>query len=349
MMASRITAWLLIATAVILSTDLPVWAQRPNSRAAAGRPQVAKASHHQAVMAVEEPLESYEPIEQQGLCEPGCCSPIQHLLDWSRCDLQVGTAAFSGPSNFLSTGANGVGQIEGNFGFHEAINFGSCVPGLLSGQVGGQVGLRATQSQLYGNVAGSDARNQLFATAGMFRRVDYGVQGGLVVDYLHDDWLAVTDLSQMRGELGFAFSPCHDAGFRFTSSLNTDHSTALLAGSTVPTSVSLTAMDTYRFFYRCGLGDEGRATAEMNAGFTEDQDALLGMSLSAPLQGSVGMLATTTYLIPHSGALTPYVNESWNLSLALVWTPCRPFGCGRDYYRPLFDVADNGSLLTKHP
>lgn len=351
MMASSITARLWLAIAVILSTNAPAWAQRPSSQvnagsAVAGR-AVAKASH-ETVLAASEPIESFEEPDGPGLCEPGCCSPIEHLLDWSRCDIQVGATSFSGPANFLTTGGNAVGQVEGNFGFQEAMNFGSCMPGLLCGQIGGQVGLRATQSQLYGNVAGNDARNQLFVTAGLFRRVDYGVQGGLVVDYLHDDWLAVTDVSQLRGELGFALSPVHDAGFRFSSSLNTDQATTRLAGSAVTTSLNLTALDTYRFFYRCGLGDEGRATAELNAGFTDDRDALLGMSLSAPLHGSVGMLATTTYLLPHSGSLAPYAQESWNLGLALVWTPRRPFGCGRDYYRPLFDVADNGSLLTKH-
>ena len=254
MKASSITARLLLAIAVILSTNLPAWAQRPNSRAAAGRSKVAQASHD-SVLAVDEPAESFSMSSGQGLCEPGCCSPIAHLLDWSRCDLQIGTTAFSGPGNFLTsgTGAGATGQVEGNAGFQEALNFGSCLPGLLGGQVGGQIGLRATQSQLHGNVAGGDARHQLFVTGGLFRRVDYGVQGGLVVDYLHDDWLAVMDVSQLRGELGFALSPCHDAGFRFTSSLGTDQATTRLAGSNVATSVSLTALDTYRFFYRCGL------------------------------------------------------------------------------------------------
>ncbi len=287
------------------------------------------------------------PYPAELLCAPAGCGPVQQLLDWSRCDVIVGTTAFSNATNFLSSGTNTAGQIEGNFGFQEGFNFGNCLPGLLGGQVGAQVGLRAIQSQLYGNSAGADTRHQLFATAGLFRRVDYGVQGGLVVDYLHDDWLPVVDLGQLRGELGFAFSPCHDAGFRFTSSLNTDHASARLAGATTPTAVSLTTLDTYRFFYRCGLGDEGRASAELNAGFTDDRDALLGLSLTAPLHGCVGLSATTTYLLPHSGANPAYANENWNMGLALVWSPGRAFGCDRDYYRPLFGVADNGSLLTK--
>ncbi len=276
-----------------------------------------------------------------------CGNQVQSFLDWSRCDLLVGTTAFSGAANFLTAGQSPIGQVEGSFGFQEAFNMGNCVPGLLGGQLGGQLGLRATQSQLNGNVAGQDARNQLFVTAGLFRRVDYGVQGGLVVDYLHDDWLAVVDLSQLRGELSFALSPCHEIGFRGTTSLNADTVSATLAGLAAPVTGSLSALDAYRFFYRCGLGDEARSTAEFSAGFTEDQDALLGASLAAPLHGCVGVSATTTYLIPHSGAAPAYATESWNLGLALVWTPGRPFGCGRDYYRPMFDVADNGSFLTK--
>ncbi len=35
----------------------------------------------------------------------------------------------------------------------------------------------------------------------------YGVQGGLVVDYLHDDWLAVVDLSQIRVNSALRFRP----------------------------------------------------------------------------------------------------------------------------------------------
>ena len=373
---SKFIAQLSLAFAVALCLHLPVWAQRPNSQQTAsqransqpvrspssqrtGRPHAnapdstrrssgrqVVAANHEAVILADESASEWESSEPVNFCQPECTSPMQYLLDWSRCDLSIGTTAFSNPTNFLTSGSNANGQIEGNFGMQEGFNFGNCVPGLFGGQLGGQIGLRAVQTQLNGNVAGDDARNQLFFTGGLSRRVDYGVQGGLVVDYLHDDWLAVVDLSQLRGELSFAMTPCHDAGIRFTSSLNTDSASVRLAGLASPTTISLGSLDSYRFFYRCALGDEARATAEMNAGFTENRDAVLGMSLSTPLQGSVGLAATTTYLIPHSGSQPPYATESWNLGLALVWTPCRAFGCSRDYYRPLFDVADNGSLIT---
>lgn len=347
----RITAWLVVAAAVTLALAQPACAQRPNSQRAPSRrgmqSQVAQAQYEQGRSQAETGNEEMAGNECGPAFGPACCGPIQYLFDWSRCDLSIGATAFSNPTNFLTSGNNTTGQVEGNFGFQESFNFGSCLPGLLNGQVGGQIGLRAIQSQLNGNSAGDDARNQLFVTGGLFRRVDYGVQGGLVVDYLHDDWLAVVDLSQLRGELSFALTPCHAAGFRFTSSLNDHQSSAMVAGQPAPVSVNLTTLDNYRFYYACALGDEGRANAELNAGFTEDRDAVLGMTLSTPLHGEVGLSASTTYLIPHSGAQPTYATESWNIGLALVWTPGRLAGCGRDYYRPLLDVADNGSVLMK--
>lgn len=349
------TARLVLAMAVSLWLASQACAQRPSSQPSRSTRSSARQvtqAQYQTELAIDQPVVSRS--GDPGLVECGmacgdaaCGGPIRQLLDWSRCDLLVGTAAFSNPTNFLTSGNNAAGQLEGNFGFQEGFNFGSCVPGLLNGQIGGQIGLRAIQSQLYGNAAGDDARNQLFVTGGLFRRVDYGVQGGLVVDYLHDDWLAVVDLSQLRGELSFALTTCHTAGFRFTSSLNNHQSALHLAGQPAPVSVHFTALDSYRFFYACALGDEGRAAAEFNAGFTEDRDTVLGMNLTAPLHGEVGISASTTYLIPHSGAQPAYTSESWSLGLALVWTPCRLYGCGRDYYRSLFDVADNGTLLTK--
>ena len=42
-----------------------------------------------------------------------------------------------------------------------------------------------------------------------------------------------------------------------------------------------------------------------------------------------------------------FARESWNLGLTMVWTPCaRNNGCP-NYSRPLLNVADNGSFLTR--
>ncbi len=282
-----------------------------------------------------------------GMSNGCCCYAPGYLLDWRRADLWVGVSSFTGPGNFLTTGASSDGQVEGSFGFQEGFNFGARLPSLLRGQMGSQIGMRFTHTQIDGTAAGTDSRTQAFMTAGLFRRVDYGFQGGLVVDYLHDDWVYQADLVQLRGELSFLFSACHDFGFRFTDSQQTDDVSAVLRGSATPVARRLAALNTYRFFYRYRFSDLGRGLAELSAGFTEDSGGVLGLDLKTPLQGQLGLETKATYVIPSRGAAVPYAEEGWNLGVAIVWTPGRIFGTQRDYYRPLLDVADNGSLLSK--
>ena len=183
-------------------------------------------------------------------CNDSSCAPVICLVDWSRADLWMGVAGFSGPTGFVTSGANTTGQVEGSFGFHEGINLGSSLPSLLCGQLGAQIGLRAVQANLDGSAASLDTRNQLFVTGGLFRRVDYGFQGGLVVDYLHDDWFYQADLLQLRGEISFLLTPCHDLGFRFTTNQQTEEVQAFLASGTSPVDVEISTMESYRFFYR---------------------------------------------------------------------------------------------------
>ncbi len=277
-----------------------------------------------------------------------CCQPFGWLLDWSRGDLWIGTTGFTGASNFLGATAGSGGQIAGNFGFQEGFNFGTRLPGVLGGQLGSQLGMRFTQTQLDGTTAGDDSRTQTFVTAGLFRRVDYGLQGGLVVDYLHDDWVYKADLLQLRGELSFLFSACHDFGFRFSDSQQTDDTQATLRGGTAPLDIRLAALNTYRFFYRARFGQSLAGVAELQAGFSEDSGAILGANLRAPLQNQLGLDVNATYLLPADDIIPSYTREGWNLSMSLVWTPGRCFGGDRDYYRPLMNVGDNGSFLTRH-
>ncbi|MCA9134430.1 MAG: hypothetical protein KDA45_14775 [Planctomycetales bacterium] len=280
----------------------------------------------------------------ESLC---CCPSLGYLLDWRRADLWLGLASFNGASGFLNSGSGAEGQVEGNFGFQQGINFGTCLPSLLGGQLGTQLGMRFTQTQLDGTAASDDRRTQAYVTAGLFRRVDYGLQGGVVVDFLRDDWVYRANLLQLRGELSFLFSPCHDLGFRFTDSQRSEQTSATIRGLTSPLPLQLSALNSYRFFYRYRFGPGGAGQTEMLAGFTEDSAALLGIGLKTPLQKELGLDVAATYLMPPDGQTQPYMQEGWNLSMALVWTPGRSFGLRRDYYRPLLDVADNGSFLTR--
>ena len=236
-------------------------------------------------LAIAPSAESYHSWNESGCQSCGSsaavchCQPFGWLLDWSRGDLWLGSVGFNGASSHLGTAAGAAGQIAGNFGFQEGFNFGTRLPGVMRGQLGSQLGMRFTQSQLDGTSAGTDHRTQSFVTAGLFRRVDYGFQGGLVVDYLHDDWVYKADLLQLRGELSFLFTPCHDLGFRFTDSQQTDDTTASVRGIATPIDLKLSGLNNYRFFYRARLGERAAGSAELQAGFTEESSAILAANL----------------------------------------------------------------------
>src|SRR5262245_55353592 len=118
-----------------------------------------------------------------------------------------GVQGFTGPANRGGSGS---------FGFHEGFNWG--VP--LAGFVSGQLGVNWTQSNFSGSFFTPDSRNQIFFTTGLFRRVDWGFQGGLVFDFLHDEWDYSADLAQIRGELSWLWCGCNEIGFLFAVGVN---------------------------------------------------------------------------------------------------------------------------------
>jgi len=72
------------------------------------------------------------------------------------------------------------------------------------------------------------------------------------------------------------------------------------------------------------------------------------MSRSLALEGTFTYLipsTTNTVPLPNGGSLT-YAEQAWNVSTNLVWYPaCRSRRSLASPYRPLFEVADNGSMI----
>jgi len=138
-----------------------------------------------------------------GYAEPGCgvapghpargleciplCLPILPI-DWCRFEFFAGVQGFSGPPNFPAGLAATDRAGTGSFGFHQGLNEGRSLLPWLGIDWGAQLGARATQNNGSGAAFTADERHQVFVTGGFFRRVDYGLQMGLVVDYLNDDW-----------------------------------------------------------------------------------------------------------------------------------------------------------------
>jgi hypothetical protein len=257
----------------------------------------------------------------------------------ARTEFYQGVASFSGPVNRGGTGS---------FGVEGGANLGAPLLGSVYG-LGWQAGVGGTLANLNGSNFTHDERRQFFATAGFFRRVDWGLQGGLVVDYLHEDWYANANLAQLRGEVSWVLPEGNDFGFWFTSGNGDDSVTATLQeGTALPTTSSehWEVNNLYALFARRSFGNN--AHGRVFAGWTSGSDGLLGGDFSIPFSDNWALRSAVTYVLPQEGELAGgHEQESWNLGIQLVYFPYCGATDGHDYYRPLFNVANNGVLMVE--
>ena len=297
----------------------------------------------------------FEQGGHSGPCMPNCCGNWQSCGPVPLCcllprpplenfEFVSGVQGFTGPANRGGSGS---------FGFHEGINWG--IPFCC---MAWQWGATWTQSNFDGNYLTTESRDQTFVTGGLFRRVDWGFQGGLVVDFFHDRWDYTADLLQLRGELSWVFGcECQDElGFWFTSGMNDQDVSDLrvpTASSTAGIDVRITdatfeVNDIYAFFYRrqfCS-GGQGRVFG----GVTSNSQGLVGADFMLPLNQCWSVRSNFLYAGPQDDDTlnTPrFQTENWNVGISLVWTPCPRTLASTNYFRPLFNVADNGSFLTR--
>lgn len=289
------------------------------------------------------------PIELDGSSECGgggcggcvdCCLVPCPRIPWENLQLFAGVQGFTGPANRGESGS---------FGFHEGANIGGQLPWTPCGEIGWQLGVRTTQNNLSRASFSQLERDQTFVTSGLFRRVDWGLQGGVVVDWLNENWYFTGNFLQLRGELSWVFPCRHELGFWFSSQVGDDQvrSTVTVNNQAVLLQESYGSTDLYAFFYRRRFGECDASLARIFAGFSGDGDGLIGADTIVPICGNWGFQAAFSYLVPNEGQgvgiAAGHAQESWNLALSLVFTP----GCftSENYFRPLFGVADNGNFM----
>ncbi len=302
---------------------------------------------------VPEPVPTGEIVEEEyfggSMMEGGadCCGGVGcDQCGGIQCPSLRNFEFFAGTHGF--TGAPNLGETA-SFGFDYGFNWGAPLWCLANGEIGVQAGFRHIGSNYDGASFTNSTRNQYFITAGIFRRVDYGLQGGVVFDYLGESWYYNADITQIRGEVSWMFPECHEVGYWFTANLNGD-SITVNPNAVVP--VTLTGaltVDQHRFFYRRRFEDSG-AEGRFSAGFTSAGDGLLGADFQLPISDSWALESTFTYVIPRGDAASnAFADEAWNVAFGLVWYPGMRKARGRDYFRPLFDVGDNGSMILARP
>ncbi|MFM7251151.1 MAG: DUF6666 family protein [Planctomycetaceae bacterium] len=261
-----------------------------------------------------------------------------------------------GVTSFQNTSDLG---LHGNYGVNEYLNWS--MPFWNAFGVGWQVGVRGVQADfqqtkvLAANgtpIFSAQSRNQVFLTTGFFTRAfeGRGLQGGAVYDYLQDNWYGTAESSQVRGEVSYVWGYNE---FGFWGAFNTYNENGIFAPGKRGNRAYIDTLDLYTGFYRLQFGDANEL--KIWGGASGQGDNLLGALIRAPMTRSVALEGTFTYLIPRTGNTVTlptgekvnFSEQAWNLSANVVWYPaCRARRSLASPYRPLFDVADNGSMIT---
>jgi len=256
-----------------------------------------------------------------------------------------GAQAFQ-TSSFLVPGSN-ERYGDCSFGFYTGLNVGLPLRQLTCGLVSGQIGARTVQSDYSGDLFSSNNRDQLFLTTGFYRRVDSGLQFGVVMDYLRENWFTDVEVIQMRGDLAWVAPTGSAFGFRFSKNVQDWVSSGVIDG----TSFSDLRTGTYnqsRFYFRNGCVNGG--WADFFLGWTDESHVVGGVEYDIPLTERWAINSGFTYLVPkdHPDPTTfsGNSNDAWNVFVGMSWRPM-----GRNWYRnydqPLLPVADNGTMVLR--
>ena len=281
-------------------------------------------------------------------CRTGGCGPCALENCWINVlgGFFSNAEFFGGAHAFRSRSFTAGTQLidDSSFGLYGGANFGLSLCKLSCGLFSGQVGVRSSQSEFEGDFFSADNRDQLFLTFGIFRRVDYGLQLGVVADFLHEEWFAETDVSQVRGDIGWVYPTGNTMGFRFAIGTEDDLTSGIVNGVAF-NNLFAEIVDNYRFYYRMMAANGGHCDAFV--GWSDESDAVFGLDVDMPVNGCWGMQAGFTYFLPEdeTGTAPPtFTQDTWNLYVGFAVRPQGP-SWYRNYDRPLFNVADNGSLV----
>ena len=168
-------------------------------------------------------------------------------------------------------------------------------------------------------------------------------------DYLSDQFFDNVDVAQIRAELSYVWG-YHELGV--WSATNIGNEFGLFGPLSRRNGVAAT-LNQYCGFYRLQFGDANEW--KVWGGATQYGDGVVGTMIRAPLSRPLAIEGTFTYIIPSdtttvdiagTGVTQQFAPSAWNLALNLVWYPAGRSRRGlASPYRPLFEVADNGSMI----
>jgi len=238
---------------------------------------------------------------------------------------------------------------DSSFGAYGGFNLGIPLCRLSCGYLSGQFGMRSVNTNFNGNEFSNEDRRQLFITTGLYRRVDYGLQFGVVADILHEEWFTESDLVQIRADIGWVYQGGHTFGFRYATGVQDEFTEGSFNGDQF-FDFFQTTDDNYRFYYR-HLAPWG-GWGEAFVGWAEASQTIIGVDVDLPVTDRISFQSGfTAYLnddvaSPNGNFQGGNLNEAWNLFVGISFKP-QGRSWYRSYDRPLFSVADNGTMLVR--
>jgi hypothetical protein len=244
-----------------------------------------------------------------------------------------------------------------NFGFRAGLNMGIDLPGdrATMGQLGMSYGAYDFHGREQLLSRDDPIEQQLFATAGLFKRSDVCAGDRLAWGAVYD--LLVADeageradslrLGQVRSQLGFALTESDEVGIWTAFRLMRDHVSRQ--------DVLVNVTDQANLFWHHNWAQGADTWAYV--GWADDPgNVVVGLRGEAPLNGRVALVGNFHYIVPSTrgGDVHPalgiddcFNQEAWNVTFGIAIYRCAkaiaPTVSGVRGV-PLLPVADNGTL-----
>ena len=175
------------------------------------------------------------------------------------------------------------------------------------------------------------------------------MQLGMVVDVLHEEWFTTDDVVQLRGDLGWVYPNGTTLGFRFAKGVQ-DADTSGVHDNVAFTGLIQQPIDHYRFYYKYDAPSGG--TGGGYVGWSGDSQTVMGLDFDIPVAERVAVQAGFSYYLGEEGMPPGSLNvggnpnDAFNIFVGMSFRP-RGMSHYNSYHRPMFSVADNGSLMIR--
>lgn len=328
-----------------------------------GPPTIPSAGPDSPIMsqALAQDAESEEAMERAGnctACDDGSCVSCRNLIpDCQDCP-RFGFLAFTGADTFRSIVD---GDFQSNFGSVTGANAAAPFPGSeelgLGWQLGASYGVYDFSGRSSSMSHPNGAQQQIFITAGFFRRgnagqrLSFGMAYDWMINHNYGFMAASPTLGQWRGQAEWAFSGLNSLGVWATvRDRGFDRETRENSLQLRP----LSQLDVF-WHHKFVQGADswfyvGLPTVKKLGGLGTLGNVIVGGSAQVPLSSQLAMYANAMYMWPSaSPGPVAATQDAYNVGVGLAWYPGRNArtrtvngGC----WLPYLPLANNSNFLV---